>query len=281
MGAHLISIRGLQNLPNLQNFNADWNAFQTLDFSGLSNLTYVDVSDCDELSSTGLKSINLSGCTALTDIRLDDNDFSAGFPNLSTCTSLQYFDADQCNISGSLDLSQISTLRGFDLNGNNDITEVILSSSQLLGDGRSLNVGNCGLTQTSLDNITHAVASGSIPNGYLNIMVLNGVVPSFTTGIPALRTIFNNGWSVESNGYAQTIQATGTYETAQNAVDNLLTQVNIYCYTNTTLTVGNYVYQDDRLLTPITNGFFASNDGYVYEVSGGNGEIISRTQYGA
>ena len=280
MGAHLISIAGLQNLPNLQNFNADWNAFETLDFSGLTNLTNVDVSDCEELSSTGVKSINLTGCTSLQVIYMDDNDFSAGFPDLSSCTSLQYFDADQCMIEGSLDLSNLPALKGFDLGGNTTLTEVILSSEQLLGDGRNLNFSNCALTQTSVDNVLHAVASGSITGGSISIVGSNNALPSFETGLPAVRTILDKGWYVDKNSYHTTLQATGTYDTFQNAVNNLYAQIDIFTYINTTLTIGNYVYQDSDLRIPTTDGFLASNDGYVYEVSGGNGQIVSATQYG-
>lgn len=182
MGAHLISIAGLQNLPNLQNFNADYNAFQTIDFSGLSNLTNIDISDCEELGSTGVKSINVSGCTALTDIRFDDNDFSAGFPDFSDCTSLDYFDADQCILQGSIDLSNLPALRGFDLSGNTDVTEVIISSTQPLGDGESVYINNCSsFTQTALDNVIQQLASGSVSNGYANFN--NTDVPSLERGV--------------------------------------------------------------------------------------------------
>lgn len=282
MGAHLISIAGLQNLPNLNNFNADFNAIQTIDFSGLSNLTLIDVSDCDELGSTGVKSINVSGCTALIDIRFDDNDFSAGFPDFSSCTSLEYFDADQSNIQGSIDISNLSSLQGFDLSGNGDLTEVIISSTQPLGNGRSLYLGNCSsLTQTALDNFLQQLASGSVSNGYIDFS--NSSIPSLETGLPALRVINSRAWEIDMNSYDQLIQITGLYETSQDAVNALVVSnatVDSYIYTGTTLEVGNYVYQNYRLFDAVTNGYFASADGYVYYVDGGNGQIVSREQYG-
>lgn len=282
MGAHLISIAGLQNLPNLQNFNADYNAFQTIDFSGLSNLTNIDISDCEELGSTGVKSINVSGCTALTDIRFDDNDFSAGFPDFSDCTSLDYFDADQCILQGSIDLSNLPALRGFDLSGNTDVTEVIISSTQPLGDGESVYINNCSsFTQTALDNVIQQLASGSVSNGYANFN--NTDVPSLERGVSALRVINSRGWTFDISDYHQQIQITGVYETSQDAVNALVVSnatVDSYIYTGTTLAVGNYVYWNYRLFNAVDDGYFASADGYVYYVEGGNGEIVSATQYG-
>jgi len=137
MAAVITSITGLQNLTNLNNFNADYNGLQSVNLSGLANLLYVDISDNDVpgLGTNSLTSVNLSGCTALQQLRLDDSDFSAGVPDLSGLTSLVWFDMDQCNISGSLDLQGLSSLEGFDLSGNIEITNVTISSSQPLGDG--------------------------------------------------------------------------------------------------------------------------------------------------
>jgi Leucine-rich repeat (LRR) protein len=43
MSASITSITGLQNLINLQAFNASGNSLITIDLSGLTNLTYVDL----------------------------------------------------------------------------------------------------------------------------------------------------------------------------------------------------------------------------------------------
>jgi hypothetical protein len=282
MGAHLISIAGLQNLPNLDNFNADYNAFQTLDFSGLTNLTYIDVSDCEELGSTGVKSINVSGCTALIDIRFDDNDLSAGFPDFSDCTSLQYFDADQCILQGSIDISNLPALQGFDLSGNPDITEVIISSNQPLGNGRSVNLSGCSsITQTALDNFLQQLASGSISGA--DMYITNSTLPSLETGIPALRILNGRSWTMDIDTYGQQTQTTGLYETSQDAVNALIVSnamIDSYIYTGTSVEIGNYLYQNDTLFDAVTDGYFASYDGYVYYVNGGSGQIASREQYG-
>lgn len=143
------SIRGLQNLSNLQDFRADWNALETIDFSGLENLTYIDISDCDFVDSNeaSLSEVILTGCINLEDIRIDDSNFSNGFPDFTGLDNLRYFDTDQSNISGSLDLSFLPNLQGFDLSGNLDLTEVIISSNQTLGYNESVYIYDCNLTK--------------------------------------------------------------------------------------------------------------------------------------
>lgn len=150
--AAIKSIRGLQNLANLEDFRADFNHLTTIDLSGLTHLDYVDISDCD-LVGTGtnsLTSVNVEGCTSLVTLNIDDSDFSAGFPDLSTCTSLTYFDADQSNIQGTLDLSNVPALQGFDLFGNTGLTNLIISSEQPLGNGRNLECNGTALDRKSV-----------------------------------------------------------------------------------------------------------------------------------
>jgi hypothetical protein len=278
MGAQITSITGLQNLTNLQDFRADWNALETIDLSGLTNLTYLDVSDCDELGSTGVKSMNVTGCTALESLYIDDNDFSAGFPDLSDCTSLTYFDADQCSIQGSIDLSNLPALTGFDLNGNTDLTEVIISSTQPLGDGQNVNLGGCSsLTQTALDNILQQIASSSVSNGYMDFG--NTTIPSLERGIPALATMVDNkGWSFDADTYSETKTTTDIYGTSGEACTALTNNqtITLYVYTQTTVEVGNRIFTDSRLHYPVTDGFFGNvNDGLYYQVSGSNGLIVA------
>lgn len=285
MATPITTITGLQNLPNLEEFNADWNSLVSVDFSNLTNLTTIDISDCETPDGTGqsLTSVNVTGCTNLEQLRVDDSNFSAGFPNLNSCTSLEYFDADQCNISGSLNLSELPALRGFDLNGNSQLTELIVSSNQSLGDGEPIRVDGTSLTQTSLDNLIQAVDSGSVNNGLINLLVNNSVKPSFERGLPALRGLDAKSWGMEVNPYDQLIQITNMYETSQQAVDAMVVNgelIERYIYTGTSLAVGNFVYVNNTLLNPVTNGFFASADGYVYDVDGGQGEIVNREQYG-
>ena len=286
MGAQITAITGLQNLTNLQDFRADYNALETIDLSGLTNLTYLDVSDCDELGSTGLKSMNVTGCTALESLYIDDNDFSAGFPDLSFCTSLQYFDADQCGISGSLNLSNLPALKGFDLYGNGELTEVIISSTQPLGDGgRNLNFSACSLTQTALDNILQQLSSGSVNGGNIDFSQDGGgnnALPSLNRGLPAFRNlVVNKGWNYTIDGYFETITATTVYSSSAEACTALGNNEtsNLYIYTGTNIEVGNYIFTDTDLLYPVPAGFIATaGDGsWSYQISGSNGLIVSQS----
>jgi hypothetical protein len=282
MGSLIVSITGLQNLPNLQNFDADYNALQTIDFSGLTNLETIDVSDCDELDS-GLKSINLSGCTELNTLRLDDNDFSAGFPDLSSCTSLQWFDVDGCSLEGSIDVSNLPALRGFDFSSNPNLTEVIISSTQPLGNGEEVNIGGCeSFTQTALDNFLQQLASGSVSNGYVNFG--NTTLPSLERGVSAFRTlVVDKGWDYDADGYSETRTATTAYSSsaeACTALGNNETST-LYVYTGTNIEVGNHIFTDSRLHYPVTPGFIAiAGDGsWAYEI-GSNGLIVSQSACG-
>lgn len=132
MAAVITSITGLQNLPNLQNFNADYNALTTVNLSGLTNLQYVDISDNDVFNSgdPSLTSVNLSGCTSLQELRLDDSDFSAGIPSLAGLTSLALIDFDQCSISGVVDLTNLPALVQLDFYGNAALTSIIINDAQ-------------------------------------------------------------------------------------------------------------------------------------------------------
>jgi Leucine-rich repeat (LRR) protein len=200
MASELVSITGLQNLVNLQEFRGDYNSFTEIDFSGLTNLTYVDVSDCEipGTSTHSLVSINLSGCTALQELRLDDSNFLAGLSNLAGLNNLEWLDLDQCNITGSVNLSSLTNLRGFDLYGNGGLTEVIISNSQPLGDGKEIYLYDCALTQTAVDNILVALSTNGITGGYLDMEVGTNAAPS-STGLAAKLVLEGNGWNVYVN----------------------------------------------------------------------------------
>lgn len=200
--AAITTITGLQNLTNLDYLRLDGgnNGCETIDVSGLTLLTYLDVTDMDipDTSDPSLKYLNVEGCTSLISLYIDDSDFSEGFPDLSSAVALEYFDADQCNISGSLDLSNLPSLKGFDLSGNTGLTSVTLSSSQPLGDGRSVELGSCALTETAVDNILVALAANAVDNGYVNLTGGTNAIPG-ATGLTAKTTLEGKGWTVGVN----------------------------------------------------------------------------------
>jgi len=201
MSSVITSITGLQNLTSLQSFDADYNALQEVDLSGLTNLTYVDISDNDELGSNGLKSINLSGCIALQELRLDDNDFSEGFPDLSGLNSLVLIDFDGCNLNGEINISSLSALERFDFSYNVGLSNIIVSSSQPLGaNDNNLRADNCALTEASVDNILVALSENSVINGYVDLSGGTNSPPS-PIGQAAITVLTDpeRGWSVDTN----------------------------------------------------------------------------------
>jgi hypothetical protein len=282
MGAGLTSITGLQNLTNLQDFRADWSFLTSIDLSGLTNLTYVDVSDQDSILNGApcLASIDLSGCTSLQSLYIDDNDFSAGFPDLSDCTSLQYFDFDQSNLVGSVDLSNLPALEGFDFNGNTGLTEVIISRNQPLSDnGRELLFNDCALTQTAVDNILLELASGSISNGYVRIDNNNGDGTNATPGEVGRESLFvlnERGWSfdIADGNHTMLTVAKELLEADICASTYTITQ---YIVSGSAIEVGNKLYQNSGAWMPAEPGWYRlDGDGSIkFEVSGSQGEIIS------
>ena len=198
MAAVITSITGLQNLPNLQNFNADYNSLTTVNLSGLANLLFVDISDNDVLDGSGdpsLTSVNLSGCTALQTLRLDDSDFSAGIPNLAGLTSLTNLDMDQCSISGVVDLTGLSALEELDFYGNTALTSIIIDDAQPI---QYFYASSCALTETAVDNILIELSDNGIAGGNVELDGGTNAIPS-ATGLAAKSALEADGWTVDIN----------------------------------------------------------------------------------
>ncbi len=197
MGATLTSITGLQNCVNLQEFRADWNSLTTVNLSGLSNLTYVDISDNDVPGSgtNSLTSLNVTGCTAIVTLNIDDNNFSAGLPDLTPLTSLVTLDLDQCGITGNLDISQLSsTLESIDLSGNTVITSVLFPSASIT----NLDLSNTALTQTAVNNTLMWINGNGLENG--NLSLHNGTSSHPSSEFLIHKTqLEGKGWNVNIN----------------------------------------------------------------------------------
>jgi len=283
MGAGLTSITGLQNLTNIQDFRADWSFLTSIDLSGLTNLTYVDVSDQDAVvgGANCLASIDLSGCTSLQSLYIDDNDFSAGFPDLSDCTSLRYFDFDQNNLVGSVDLSNLPALEGFDMNGNTELTEVIISRTQPLGDnGTEILLNNCALTQTAVDNILLELASGSISNGYIQLDGGTNATPG-QIGRESLFVLNTRNWSIDvTNGNHTAL--TVAKELLEEDICASTYTITHYIASGSSIEVGNKLYQNSDAWMPAEPSWYRlDGDGSIkFEVSGSKGEIISTAPCG-
>ena len=288
MGAGITSFTGLQNLTNIQRFIADESPFTSIDLSGLTNLTYVDVSDGElpDSSTHSLTSINLSGCTALESLYLDDCDFSAGFPDLSDCTSLTYIDFDQSGIVGSVDISNLPALEQFDFNNNTELTELIISSAQPLGDnGRELIANDCALTQTAVDNILLALASGSISNGFVDLDNDDGEGTNAApgeAGRESLLILSDRGWSFDIAPGNHT-ELTLAFEALEEDICASANTGTYYIADESSIAVGNKLYTNSDAWNPADAGWYRlDGDGSIkFEVSGTYGEIISVDPCGA
>ena len=192
----ITSITGLQNLTNLQQLYADWNSLTSVNVSGLANLVDLDLSDSEipGVGTPSLTSVNLTGCTALEQLRLDDSNFSAGIPDLTGLNALTYFDMDQCNISGAVDISQLSTLTGFDLSSNVNITSVQLPEALLT----DVNIRNNALTEAAVNNILQWLDGSQVSNGFVDLSEGTNAVPT-GNGTTAKTNLQGKGWQVITN----------------------------------------------------------------------------------
>ncbi len=197
MAAVITSITGLQNLPNLTNFNADFNGLQSVNLSTLTNLIYVDISDNNVPggSTNTLTSVNLSGCTDLQELRLDDSDFSVGIPSLAGLTSLSLIDFDQCSISGVVDLSGLPALADLDFGGNTALTSIIIADAQPIID---FDADTCALTETAVDDILVVLSNNGESGGFVDVSGGTNAIPS-ATGLAAKLVLEGNGWTVNVN----------------------------------------------------------------------------------
>lgn len=250
-------------------------------------MEYVRLEDCNfPAGGNSLTSVNVTGCTALTYLDINDSDFSTGLPDISSCTSLEYFDADDCGIEGALDLSNLPALKGFDLSGNEGITEVIISSTQPLGadieryGGSRLTFNGCALTQTSVDNILQQLASGSVTSSYVNLSDDGNDTMSRPSivGVEAIRTLYSRLWTWDTVNYANSLAITITHETALEAANDIGNPLSDHGFflIGETLEVGTNIYADSNLLIAKEDGWFGyPTNSTLYLVSGGNGLIVS------
>jgi hypothetical protein len=271
MGATITSITGLQNLVNLQEFRADYNSLTSVDLSGMSSLTFVDISDNDVPgeSTNSLTSVNLSGCTSIQDIRLDDSNFSAGLPNLSSLSSIRNIDFDQCGLTGTINISNLATLENFDLGGNTNLNNVIISRNQPLGTGDiTLSFGECALTQDAVNNILIELANNNITSSNASVYMIgeNNAAPS-GSGVEALYTLNDRGWTMIVNSPLHT-----TWNLASQpdfgSICSDTNRIDYFTLPSDTLTAGLVLYTDYYLYLTASNAWYS--DGAVrFEVIDG------------
>jgi hypothetical protein len=253
MAAVITSITGLQNLPNLINFYADYNGLQSVNLSGLTNLRFVDISD-NNIPGSGtnsLTSVNLSGSTAIEELNLDDSDFSAGIPNLSGLTSLQYFDMVQCSITGNVDVSILPALTGFDLGGNTGLTSVTIFE-QVLND---VSLGGTALTEESVNDILQWLDGSGVINGNVNLSDGTSATPT-GTGLTAYNNLIGKGWDVNVNGitFSFSVRRNNTGPCASSPVTTIYSDSPV-------LGTGINVYNDAGLTSPIQSSAYICDCG--------------------
>lgn len=201
MATVITSISGLQNLTNLVDFRADWNSLTTVDLSGLTNLVYVDVSDCNVIGGgdSSLTSIDVTGCTSLNTLNIDDSDFSEnGIDSIigkSSLSNLERLDIDDSGLSGTIDLSIFPSLDDVDLSSNSAITVVNILNTQPITD---FNANGCSLTEESVDNILTVLSLNGQSNGYVDLQGGNNALPS-DSGSAAKTVLEGNNWTVYVN----------------------------------------------------------------------------------
>ena len=186
-------------------------------------------------------------------------------------------DFDQCGIVGAVDISNLPALEQFDFNGNLGLTELIISSTQPLGDnGRELLVNDCALTQTAVDNILLALASGSISGGFVDLDNDDGEGTNATpgeTGREALFILNSRGWSFDIVNGNHTM-FTMAYEAASGSVCASANLGSYYIVSGSNLQVGNKLYQNSDAWNPVIDGWY-SDGSFKLEVSGSGAIIFS------
>jgi hypothetical protein len=193
---------------------------------------------------------------------------------------LEYIDFDQCGIVGSVDISNLPALEQFDFNNNTELTELIISSTQPLGDnGRELLANDCALTQTAVDNILLALASGSISNGFVDIDNDDENGTNATpgeAGRESLLILSDRGWSFDIAPGNHT-ELTLAFEALEEDICASTYTITHYIASGSTIEVGNKLYTNSAAWNPSDAGWYRlDGDGSIkFEVSGTYGEIIS------
>lgn len=265
MSAPIKTLTGLQNLPNLRELRADWNALESIDLSGCTNLEWIDISDCDLTDGSGnpsLTQVNITGCTSLIELRVDDSDFSqngiGSIIGLAGASSLVAVDLDQCGISGAVDLSSLSSLETLDLSGNTGITSVSISSSQPI---LNLYLGGCALTQSAVNSIVTQLAASTIISGYLDLSSGTNASPSVAVNA-ALATLDSKSWGQNYNYPASSLwNITANADPAVACSGDPMSGASLYTASGT-LTQGNILYEN-ALLTSYAQDNIWYSDGSI------------------
>ena len=160
----ICDLSALSGMPNLAEVYCGYNKLDSLDLSQI-NLETLVVSGNKQLtyllcSRNRLQSLNVTGCTALEDLRCFYNFQLQSITGLADCAALKYLDCEGCGISDlsalsgldnleqiycgsnhltSLEVSEKYSLRTLDVSGNTQLTYLLCSRCGV----ESLNVRGC------------------------------------------------------------------------------------------------------------------------------------------
>jgi hypothetical protein len=184
-------------------------------------------------------------------------------------------DFDQCELVGSIDISNLPSLEYIDFSQNFGLTELIISRNQPIGDnGNEVTLNDCAFSQTVVDNILLELASGSVSNGYVGLENNNGGTNAAPgqIGRDSLFILNSRGWNfdVANGNHTELTLAIELDEVNICASSNVST---FYIASGSNLQVGNKLYQNSDAWDPAVNGFYATGSVY-YQVSG-SGTIIA------
>lgn len=272
MAATITSITGLQNLTNLTEFLADFNSLTTVDISGMSSLTNVDISDNNIIGGEGensLTSVNVTGCTNITALRLDDSNFATvnSIVGLSDLTSCQIIDLDQCGIAGTVDLSALTNLQSIDVFDNN-ISNLIIPNEPSALTFISANANN--FSQTSVNNILINLDNGGATTG--DATMEDGSPSPTGAGITAASNLTGKGWNLQLSTAPGLTQRNNRYDLANtSSICNDTATLQTF-WASGSLGIGTEAFLYNWGGIPTLDGWYQPNDGLdftLYFVTGG------------
>ena len=258
-----ITSLNVTNLVNLENLLAARNLLTTLDAVGLSKLLNINVRGNDWLtelncSSCDLVQLIVGGCTALNKLWCYYNDELRAITGLADCTALTYLDCEDCAITelpgvnnmtnlqrlwarnnqltGSLDVSNLSQLNRLRVSGNTSLTGLYCSECNLI----NLDVTGCtalSFLDCSINQLTDLNLSGCPSLEYIwcrsNQLTSLDLSPCNSNTLASIDCMYNQISSLDVGRFANLYQLACT----SNQISSLQlanhTQLkNLWCETN-------------------------------------------------
>ncbi len=179
-----LNVTGLSSLTGLVFYN---NPVPSLDFTGLTALTYLDCNSC-----TSATSLNFSGLTALQTLYCNSCT-SATSLNFSGLTALQTLYCYNCTSATSLDFTGLTALQTLDCNSCIELTTSSVSGCTALS---YVDFNGCALSLDTVNGLLSELVANGVSNGFLDISEGTSASPTDTADEA---TLIANGWSVTTN----------------------------------------------------------------------------------